>query len=93
MARRTMTRLVVALITAFALTASIAEAAPTKTRHRAKHSSRVASGGSTTTGKKPGAKKKPAPSKPGTHAKANGAASPAAAKKATTKHRPTTKPR
>jgi regulator of protease activity HflC (stomatin/prohibitin superfamily) len=59
MIRKTMKMLVVALIAAFALSSSAEAAAPKKTRHRAKHSSRVASGAATT-GKKPAAKKKAA---------------------------------
>ena len=63
MARKTLKMLAVALVAAFALS-SVAEAgAPPKksVRHRTKHSSRVASGASTTTARKP-APKKPAPS-------------------------------
>lgn len=93
MAGKTMKMLVIALIAAFTLTASMAEAAATKkTRHRAKHSSRVSSGARATTGTKPAAKKKATTAK-GAHAKANGATHAAAVKKAPAKRRPTTKPR
>ena len=92
MVRKTMGMLVVALIAAFALTSMAEAAAPKKTRHRAKHSSRVSSGASATTGKKPATKKKAATAKAGTRAKANGTAAKGAAKKALPKRRPT-KPR
>jgi hypothetical protein len=93
MVRKTLKTLVVALIAAFALTSMAEAAAPKKTRHRAKHSSRVSSGASATAGKKPAAKKKAASAKAGTRAKANGAAAKGALKKAPVKRRPTTKPR
>ena len=89
MIRKTMKMLAVALIAAFALSSS-AEAAPKRTRHRAKHSSRVASGAATT-GRKPAAKKKAATGKASAHAKA--ARKAPAAKKAPAKRRPATKPR
>jgi hypothetical protein len=89
MVRKTMKMLVIALIAAFALS-SVAEAAPKKTRHRAKHSSRVASGAADTTGKKPAVKRKAAA---GTHAKAGATTQRSTAKKAPVKRRPATKPR
>ena len=89
MVRKTMKMLVVALIAAFALSSVAEAAAPRKTRHRAKHSSRVASGATVTTGRKPAARKKSA----GTHAKANTTTQKPGAKKAPAKRRPTTKPR
>jgi len=90
MIRKTMKMLVIALIAAFALSSSAEAAAPKKTRHRAKHSSRVASGAATT-GKKPATKKKAATAKAGARAKSAGKAP--AAKKAPAKRRPATKPR
>ena len=90
MIRKTMKMLVIALIAAFALSSSAEAAAPKKTRPRAKHSSRVASGAATT-GKKPATKKKAATAKAGARAKAAGKAP--AAKKAPAKRRPATKPR
>jgi hypothetical protein len=92
MVRKTVRMFIAVLIAAFALSSMAEAAAPTKTRHRAKHSSRVASGAVATTGNKPAAKKKAAAAKSGTHAKANAAAKPAA-KKAPAKRRLTTKPR
>ena len=89
MVRKTMKLLLVALIAAFALS-SVAEAAPKKTRHRIKHSSRVASGAAASTGQKPAAKKKAAA---GSRAKASGTAQKPAMKKAPVKRSPTTKPR
>jgi hypothetical protein len=93
MVRKTMKMLVVALIAAFALSSMAEAAAPKKTRHRAKHSSRVSSGAAPVAAKKPAAKKKAATAKAGTHTKATGAAKKPAAKKSTAKRRPTTKPR
>ena len=90
MIRKTMKMLAIALIAAFALSSSAEAATPKKTRHRAKHSSRVASGAATT-GKKPAAKKKAATGKAGARAKAAGKAP--AAKKAPAKRHPATKPR
>lgn len=92
MIRKTMKMLAVALIAAFALSSTAVEAAaPKRTRHRAKHSSRVASGAAATIGKKPATKKKAATAKAGARTKA--AAKAPAAKKAPAKRRPATKPR
>jgi hypothetical protein len=98
MVRKTMKMLVVALIAAFALSSSMAEAAtPKKTRHRVKHSSRVASGAAAMTARKPAApqRKKAPAAKSTTRAKASAstAARKPAAKKAPAPRRPTTKPR
>jgi hypothetical protein len=90
MVRKTLKMLVVALVAAFALSSMAEAAAPKKTRHRAKHSSRVASGAVATTGKKPAAKKKAAAK---SRAKANGTAKKHTTKKAAAKRRPATKPR
>ena len=92
MVRKTMKMLVVALIAAFALS-SMAEAAPKKTRHRAKHSSRVASGAAPITVKKPAAKKRAAAARSRARARANGLAEKPPVKKAPAVRRPTTKPR
>ena len=91
MVRKTMKMFVAVLIAAFALSSMAEAAAPKKTRHRAKHSSRVSSGAVATTGEKPATKKKAA-KKNGARATAHAGAKPAA-KKAPAKHRPTTKPR
>jgi hypothetical protein len=91
MARKTMKMLVVALIAAFALSSIAEAAAPKKTRHRAKHSSRVASGGPAVPGKGPAAKKAPAKSR--ARAKTSRSAQKPAVKKAPAKRRPPTKPR
>lgn len=83
MVRKTMKMLLVAVAAALAL-GSVAEAAPKKTvvKPRARHSSRVSSGASVTTAKKPAVtKKRVAKSRAGT----------AAAKKSTTAKRPTIK--
>jgi hypothetical protein len=90
-----MKTLLVALIAAFALTSMAEAAAPKKTRHRAKHSSRVSSGAVATAGTKPAAKRKAAATKPGSRGKASGNAPKGAVKKAPAKRRPTTttKPR
>jgi hypothetical protein len=90
MVRKTMKMLVVALVAAFALSSMAEAATPKKTRHRVKHSSRVASGAAATTGKKPAAKKKTAPR---ARAKAGTTAHKSTTKKAPAKRRPTTKPR
>ena len=90
MVRKTMKMLVVALVAAFALSSMAEAAAPKKTRHRVKHSSRVASGATATTGKKPAAKKKATPH---ARAKASAPAHKSATKKVPAKRRPTTKPR
>lgn len=60
MVRKTMKMLVVALMAAFALSSMAEAAVPPKraVRHRAKHSSRVASGASTTPAKRLEPKKK-----------------------------------
>jgi hypothetical protein len=92
MVRKSMKMLAVALIAAFALSSMAEASTPKKTRHRPKHSSRVASGAAVTTTKKP-APKKPAAAKAGTPAKSTSAAKKPAAKKTTAKRRPTTKPR
>ena len=71
MVRKTMKMLLVALIAAFAMS-SVAEAAtPTKTRHRTKHSSRVASGAPASNHARSRRAKKPAASTT-TRAKASG---------------------
>jgi len=103
MVRKTMKMLLVALIAAFALSSMAEAAAPPKkaVRHRAKHSSRVASGGSAPvansngTASKPPAKKKAPAAKSGTRARTspNASAPKPPAKKAPAKRRPTTKPR
>jgi hypothetical protein len=86
---KTMKMLMLALIAAFALS-SVAEAAtPKKTRHRAKHSSRVASGAAATTGKKPAARRKAAT---GTHAKSGAATQKSTTKKARARRPLPTKP-
>jgi hypothetical protein len=85
MIRNTLKMLVVTLVAAGALSSIAEAAAPAKTRHRTKHSSRVSSGAAATTGTKPAAKKKPAPARP--------KASASTTKKAPVKHRPSTKPR
>jgi hypothetical protein len=80
--------LVVALIAAFAMLSAAEAATPTKTKHRPKHSSRVASGA-------PPAPAKPAtPKKTGTsgHAKTSASAQKGTAKKAPVKRPPSTKP-
>jgi len=89
MVRKTMKTLVVALIAAFAMSSAAEAATPTKTKHRPKHSSRVASGAPPATTKKP-LPKKPAAS--GTRAKASGSAQKSTAKKAPVKRHPSTKP-
>jgi hypothetical protein len=87
---KTMKMLMLALIAAFTLS-SVAEAAtPKKTRHRAKHSSRVASGAAVTTSKKPAAKRKAAAR---SAARAGATRHKAVAKKAPASRRPATKPR
>jgi hypothetical protein len=87
MVRKTLKMLVVALVAAFTMSSMAEAAAPKKTRHRAKHSSRVSSGAPVQTGKKPAAKKRAAASQ--TRAKAGSTAK----KKAPVTRRPTTKPR
>jgi|GEM_PF-6208777 len=85
---KTMKILMLALIAAFTLS-SVAEAVtPKKTRHRAKHSSRVASGAAVTTTKKPAPKGKAAAR---SHTKA-GATQKSTTRKPTPR-RPPTKPR
>ncbi len=61
MVHKTMKMLLVALVAAFTLSSMAEAAAPPKraVRHRVKHSSRVASGVSTTPAKRPTPKKKP----------------------------------
>jgi hypothetical protein len=86
---KTIKMLMLALIAAFTLS-SVAEAAPKKTRHRAKHGSRVASGAAPTTGLKPAAKRKGAA---GAHAKAGTSTRKSTTRKAPAKQRPATKPR
>ncbi len=88
MVRKTMKMLVMALIAAFALS-SVAEAAPRKTRHRPKHSSRVASGAAATTSRTPAAKRKAARR---AHPRASASSRKPGVKRAPAK-RPTTKPR
>ena len=93
MVRKTMKMLVVTLVAAFALS-SMAEAAPKKmVRHRAKHSSRVASGADITTAREPAAKKKSPGARSRTRALANKSAHKPALDKAPAKHRTSTKPR
>ena len=58
MVRKTLKMLVVALVAAFTMSSMAEAAAPKKTRHRAKHSSRVSSGAPVQADKKPAAKKK-----------------------------------
>ena len=87
MVRKTLKMLVVALVAAFTMSSMAEAAAPKKTRHRAKHSSRVSSGAPVQTGKKPAAKKKPAGSQ------ASAKAGSTAKKKAPVARRPATKPR
>jgi hypothetical protein len=87
MVRKTLKMLLVALVAAFTMSSMAEAAAPKKTKHRAKHSSRVSSGAPVQTGKTPAAKKKPAVSQ--AHAKAGSTAK----KKAPLPRRPTTKPR
>jgi hypothetical protein len=92
---KTLKLLVIALIAAFSLSSATAEAAaPKKTRHRAKHSSRVASGVPTaTTGRKPVAKKKAPAVRARTQASRT-TQKPAAKKApAPAARKPTTKPR
>jgi hypothetical protein len=84
---------VAALIAAFALSSMAEAATPRKTRHRAKHSSRVSSGAVATTGRKPVAKKRAGTAKARTHAQATGTASRSSAAKAPVRRRPATKPR
>jgi hypothetical protein len=92
MVRKTMKMLVVALLAAFTLSSMAEAATPKKTRHRAKHSSRVSSGAATTTGRNPAPKKKAATAKAHTRVKASTTAPTQSAKKAPAKRRPTTKP-
>ena len=92
MGRKTIKMLAVALVAAFALS-SMAEAAPRKTRHRAKHSSRVASGGAPATVKKPAGKKKVTAARSRSGARGAGFAQTPSVKKAPVTRRPTTKPR
>ena len=93
MVRKTMKMLAMALVAAFALS-SMAEAAPKKTRHRAKHSSRVAFGAAAAAVKKPAGKKKRATSaRSRAGATAARLAQTPAVKKAPATRRPTTKPR
>ena len=87
MVRKTLKMLVVALVAAFTMSSMAEAAAPKKTRHRAKHSSRVSSGAPAQTGKKPPAKKKAA----GSQARAKAGST--AKKKAPVTRRPATKPR
>jgi hypothetical protein len=87
MVRNTLKMLLVALVAAFMMSSMAEAAAPKKTRHRTKHSSRVSSGAPVQTGKKPVAKKKAADSR--TRAKAGSTAK----KKAPVTRRPPTKPR
>ena len=94
MIRKTLKTLLVALIATFALSTMAEAAAPKKVvRHRAKHSSRVSSGGTAVAGKKPAAKKKAPTAGSRTRAKASGSAQKPAVKKAPAKRRATTKPR
>jgi hypothetical protein len=86
MVRKTLKMLVVALVAAFTMSSMAEAAAPKKTRHRAKHSSRVSSGAPVQTGKTPAAKKAAGSQ---TRAKAGSTAK----KKAPVTRRPTTKPR
>ena len=86
-----MRMLVAALVAAFALSSMAEAATPKKTRHRVKHSSRVASGAAVTTAKNPAAKKK-APATASMHAKANAMTQQHGVKKAPAKRPPTTKP-
>ena len=92
MAGKTLKMLLVALVAAFTMS-SLAEAAtPKKTRHRAKHSSRVASGAAPARSRTAAKKKSGAAV---AHARVKAPASttkPAAAKKAPLPRRPTTKP-
>jgi hypothetical protein len=91
MIRKSMKFLLCALLAVFTLS-SIAEAAPKKTlRHRTKHSSRVASGGATTTNTKPGTKKK-TPTGSAAKKKSGTAANRSTSKKQA-QRKPTTKPR
>ena len=102
MARKTMKMLLLALVAAFALS-SVAEAAtapPKRTvRHRTKHSSRVASGASTTTAKKPAPKRPSAAARARSQSQANRSTTATTAKKPVVKkpapapRRQTTKPR
>jgi hypothetical protein len=87
MIRKTIKILVVALVAAFALSSTAQAATPKNTRHRTKHSSRVASGAPAPAGKKPATKKKASASQ--TRAKAGSTAK----KNAPAVRRPTTKPR
>jgi hypothetical protein len=88
MIRKTFKILAVALVAAFALSSTAQAATPKNTRHRTKHSSRVASGApAPAAGKKPATKKKTSASQ--TRAKAGSTAK----KNAPAVRRPTTKPR
>jgi hypothetical protein len=87
MVRKTLKILVVALVAVFTLSSTAEAAAPKNTRHRTKHSSRVASGAPVPAGKKPAAKKKASASQ--TRAKAGSTAK----KNAPAVRPPTTKPR
>src|ERR1700712_3904250 len=84
MLRKTMKMLVVALIAAFALSSvGEAAAAPKKTRHRTRHSSRVASGAVAPIGKKAAANKRRARARSRARARASvSAQKPLAARKA-----------
>jgi hypothetical protein len=86
MVRKTLKMLVVALVAAFTLSSMAEAAAPKKTRHRAKHSSRVSSGAPVQTGKKP------APGKRATATQTRAKAGSTAKKRAPVTRRPTTKP-
>ena len=90
MIRKTLNTLVVALVTAFALSSMAEAAAPKKTRHRTKHSSRVSSGAVAPAAKTPAAKKKAA-----ARARAHAAATTQrpSLQKPPANRRPTTQPR
>ena len=87
MAGKTLKMLLVALVAAFTMSSMAEAAAPKKTRHRAKHSSRVSSGAPVQTGKKSAAKKKASSSQ------ARAKTGSTARKKAPVARRPATKPR
>ena len=95
MSRKTIKMLLAAIVASFAI-ASMAEAAPKKAvRHRVKHSSRVSSGATATTGSHPTPKKRTAAA---SKARRRAPAGKATAKKSTTrkstaKRKPLTKPR
>ncbi len=90
MIRKTLNTLVVALVAAFALSSMAEAAAPKKTRHRPKHSSRVSSGALAPAAQTPAAKKRAAAR---ARAHAGTTTQRPSLKETPANRRPTTKPR